>query len=122
MQTSGVMRRLLPGAALLACDVLLGWMNDHATDDVQAVALGLIIAGFGFGYWRPRLAWLTVPLLWLAIPISSVVGYATSYHPGRVKPAPLYQTLIALVFPALGAGIGYGVRTILVASRASNSR
>jgi len=117
MQTRHLMKRLVPWLVLLACDVLLGWMNYHATDDVQPVAAGLIAAGFGFALWRPRLVWLVVPLLWLAIPISCVVADANNYHPGVVKPAPLYETLIALVFPALGAALGAGAHWVLRESR-----
>jgi len=105
-RTPGVMKRLLPAVLVLAVDVVIGWLNYHAADDVQPVAAALIVAGFGFTFWRPRLAWLFIPALWLAIPASSVVGYATNYHPGLVKPAPLYETLIALVPTAFGAGAG----------------
>lgn len=98
---------MLPWAALAACDVLLAWMNYQATDDVQLVAAGLIACGFGFAYWRPRLAPLTVPLLWLSIPVSSLLfGSHSRDH------APLYETLIALVFPVLGAVLGAGARAL----------
>jgi hypothetical protein len=105
-RTPGLMKRLLPAVLLLAVDVVIGWLNYHAADDVQPVAAALIVAGFGFTFWRPRLAWLFIPALWLAVPASSVVGYAANYHPGVVKPAPLYETLVALIPTALGAGAG----------------
>ena len=115
-------RALVPWIVLVVVDVLLGWLNYSASDDVQPVAAGLLIAGFGFAFWRPRLAWLLVPLIWLAIPLSSIVAFANNHHPGLVKPHPLYETLIALIPVAIGAAAGYGVRTILVASRRSNIR
>jgi hypothetical protein len=101
--------RLAPWSLLGIADLTLGWLNYHAADDVQPVALGLILAGFGFAFWRPRLAWLWVPLLWLAIPLSGVVADANNYHPGLVKPHPLYETLVALVPVAAGALAGAGL-------------
>ena len=103
-RTPGLMKRLLPAALVLLADLIIGWLNYHAADDVQPVAAALIIAGFGFTFWRPRLAWWFVAVLWLAVPASSIVGYATNHHPGVAKPAPLYETLVALVPTALGAG------------------
>lgn len=107
-----MLTKALPWLVLLLIDGALGWMNFHATDDVQAVAAGLMVAGFGFALWRPRLVWLTVPLLWLSIPISGAVADAYNYHPGLVKPAPLYETLVALIPAVLGAGLGAGARWI----------
>ena len=101
--------RVGPWALLGIADLLLGWLNYHASDDVQPVALGLLLAGFGFALLRPRLTWLWVPLLWLAIPVSGVVADANNYHPGLVKPHPLYETLVALVPVALGALAGVGL-------------
>jgi hypothetical protein len=106
----GVGHILAAAAVLLASDVAIGWLNYHASDDVQLVALALIVAAFGFAAWRPRWAWLFVLLLWFAVPLSSIVGYANNYHPGLVKPAPLYETLVALIPTALGALFGAGAR------------
>jgi hypothetical protein len=114
------MRRLVPWVLLVLVDVALGWLNYHATDDVQPVAAGLLVAGFGFAFWRPRQAWLFVPLLWLAIPLSSVVADAGNYHPGLLKPHPLYETLVALIPTALGAAVGAGARWVVGQSRAQN--
>ena len=75
------MKRLLPWALLAASEVVIGWLNFHASDDVQPVAAALILAGFGFGYYRPRQAWLFAGLLWLAIPISGIYADAVNYHP-----------------------------------------
>jgi hypothetical protein len=122
MQTSLAVRRAGLWVALFAADALLGWMNYHATDDVQPVAAGLIAAGFAFTFARPRLTWAIVSLLWLAIPVSSVAGFITNYHPGPVKPAPLYETLIAVIFPAVGAAIGLGARRIFRSSGAAAPR
>jgi hypothetical protein len=112
------MRRIVPGLLLLLVDVVIGWLNYHASDDVQPVAAALIVAGFGFTLWRPRLAWLFIPALWVAVPASSVVGYATNYHPGLPKAAPLYETVVALIPTALGAAAGLGARWALGQSRA----
>lgn len=107
------MRRVVPWLLLVVVDLVIGWLNYHATDDVQVVAAALILAGFGFVLWRPRWAWLLIPALWLAIPASSIVAYATNYHPGVPKPAPLYETLIALIPAALGAAAALGARRAL---------
>ena len=104
------LRRLLPWALLVVVAAVLGWLNYHAADDVQPVAGGLIVAGFGYALWRPRLAWLFVIVLWLSIPISGVVADAGNYHPGLVKPHPLYESLVALVPAGLGALAGMAVR------------
>lgn len=103
-------RRWLPWLLLVLVDVVIGWLNYHASDDVQPVAAALIVAGFGFVLWRPRWAWFFIPALWLAIPASSIAGYATNYHPGIPKPAPLYETVVALIPTALGAAAGAGAR------------
>jgi hypothetical protein len=102
------MRRLIPAVLLVVVMAVIGWLNYHASDDVQPVAAALLLAGFGFTFWRPRLIWLFIPLLWVAVPASSIVGYAANYHPGIPKPAPLYETLVALIPTALGAAIGAG--------------
>ena len=107
------MKRLLPWALLAASEVALGWLNFHASDDVQPVAAALILAGFGFGYYRPRQAWLFAGLLWLAIPISGIYADAVNFHPGQVKPAPLSPTVIALVPVLLGAYAGAAARWLL---------
>ena len=106
------MRWVTPVILLLAAAIAIGWLNYHATDDVQPVAAALILAGFGFTFWRQRLAWLFIPALWLAVPVSSILGNAASYHPGHATPAPLYETLVALIPTALGAALGAGARWI----------
>jgi hypothetical protein len=105
--------RILPGprpaaalVLLVLVDVVIGWLNYHASDDVQLVALALILAGFGFTYWRPRWGWLFVLLLWVAVPVSSMLGNANNYHPGGIPPAPLYETTVALLPTAIGAAAG----------------
>jgi hypothetical protein len=112
------MRRAVPWAALVAAAVVIGWLNFHATDDVQPVAGALIVAAFGFAVYRPRLAWLFALLLWLAIPASGAYADAVNYHPGLVKPHPLYETLVALVPAGLGAAAGAGVGLL---ARAQNT-
>jgi hypothetical protein len=112
------MRRLVPLVALVMAAGVIGWLNYHATDDVQPVAAALLFAGFGFSFWRPRLAWMFVIVLWLAVPISGVIADANNYHPGLMKPHPLYETLIALIPTAAGALIGAGARWAVNAARA----
>jgi len=111
------MKRFVPWTILVACDLLIGWMNFHATDDVQAVAAALLGAGFGFGLYRPRRAWLFAVLLFLAIPLSGAYAEALGYHPGVTKPEPLYQTVIALLPSLAGAYAGVAVRSMLRRSR-----
>jgi hypothetical protein len=103
------LRRWSAWGLLALVAALIGWLNYHATDDVQAVAAGLLLAGFGFSFWRPRWAWLFVLVLWLAIPLSSVVADANNYTAG-LHPHPLYETLIALIPAVIGAVIGAGAR------------
>jgi hypothetical protein len=101
-------------ALLAACAAAVGWLNFHASDDVQPVAAALLVFGFGFGAHRPGRAWLAAVALFAAVPLSGVWADAASYHPGLVKPAPLYESVIALI-PALlgayaGAAVGWGMR------------
>ena len=106
--------KLAPWLLLIPIDVLLGVGNVKATDDVQPVAAGLLIAAFGYAFYRPRWSWLFALLLFASIPVSSALADG-GHH-------PLYETLVALIPAGVGAAAGYGVKTILVASRESNSR
>jgi hypothetical protein len=107
--------------ALLALGAaIVGWLNFHATDDVQAVAAALLLLAFGFGLHRPGRAWLFAALLFAAVPLSGAWADAVSYHPGVAKPAPLYESVVALI-PALlgayaGAGLRWGVRAFTIES------
>ena len=112
------MKRVVPWAVLVACDAAIGWMNFHATDDVQAVAAALVVAGFGYGLYRPGRAWLFAALLFLVIPLSAAYADAVGYHPGVSKPEPLYQSVIALVPSLAGAYGGVAVRWMVRGSRA----
>jgi hypothetical protein len=107
------MRRIVPWVVLAASATLVGWMNFHAGDDVQPVAAALLVAGFAFGAYRPRRAWLYVLLLFAAVPLSGAYADAVNYHLGQVKPAPLYESIIALAFPVVGAALGAGLRLVL---------
>jgi hypothetical protein len=102
-------KRWVPWAALLACDLVIGWMNLRATDDVQPVAAALMLAGFGFGLYRPWRAWLFAILLFVAIPISGAYADAINFHPGLTRPAPLYESLVALVPTLIGAYVGAAI-------------
>jgi hypothetical protein len=97
---------LLRGVLLALCAAVVGWLNFHATDDVQPVAAALLVFGFGFGASRPGRAWLYAIVLFAAVPLSGAWADAVSYHPGLVKPAPLYETVIALIPALLGAYAG----------------
>jgi hypothetical protein len=91
----------------------LGWLNYRATDDVQPVAAGLLVAGFGFSFWHPRLTWLFIAVLWLAIPVSGLVADANNVQHGLAKPHPLYETLVALIPAALGGIAGAATRWVV---------
>jgi hypothetical protein len=107
-------KRWVPWAVLLACEGAIGWVNLRATDDVQPVAGALMLAGFGFGLYRPWRAWLFAVLLFVAIPISGAYADAINFHPGVVNPAPLYESLVApaltLIGAYVGAAIGWALR------------
>lgn len=102
--------RLAPLPLLVLCAAATGWLNLHATDDVQPVAALLLFAGFGFGAYRPHRAWLFAVLLFAAVPLSSLWGDAVAYHPGLARPHPLYETAVALIPALAGAYLGAGVR------------
>lgn len=110
------MLAILPWVVLGGCDLLVGWMNFRAADDVQAVAVALLIGGFAFGAYRPQRWWLFAVLLFLAVPLSGAYADVVNNHPGLLKPAPLYESIIALVFPVVGALLGAGVRTLVGSS------
>jgi hypothetical protein len=111
-------KRLRPWAILVACDVLIGWMNFHAADDVQPVAAALMLGGFGFGLYWPGRAWLYAVILFLAIPVSGAYANALNYHPGVARPAPLYESIVALIPALIGAYAGAGARWVVRGSRA----
>jgi hypothetical protein len=113
MTSTAPLRRTIPWVALLACAALVGWLNFHAADDVQPVAAVLLLAGFAFGAYRPGRAWVFVLLLFAAVPLSGAYADALNYHPGQVKPAPLYESIIALIFPVVGAAVGAGMRMLM---------
>jgi hypothetical protein len=111
------MKRLLPWVLLAGSEIVIGWMNFHASEDVQPVAAALILAGFGFGFYRPRQAWLFAALLWLVIPVSGIYADAMNYHPGQVKPEPIFTTVIALIPTLIGAYVGAGASWLLPSLR-----
>jgi hypothetical protein len=110
-------RRLLPWLALLAAAALVGWLDFHAGDGVQPVAGALLVLGFGFGWHRPRRAWLLAAVLFLAVPAAETARDALAYHPGAVKPAPLYESVLALVPALVGAYAGAGLRRLARTAR-----
>jgi hypothetical protein len=101
---------LLRRTLLALAGATVGWLNFHATDDVQAVAAALLLFAFGFGLHRPGRAWLYAVLLFAAVPLSGAWADAVSHHPGAAKPAPLYESIVALVPALLGAYAGAGLR------------
>jgi len=105
---------LLRRALLVLAAAVVGWLNFHASDDVQLVAAALLVFGFGFGVRRPGRAWLYAVILFAAVPLSGAWADAVSYHPGVAKPAPLYESIVALIPAMLGAGagaaVGWGLR------------
>lgn len=103
-------RLVVPGLVLVGCDVLVGWLNYHAADDVQVVAGALLVIAFGFAAWKPKWAWVVIPVLWFSIPVSGILADANNYHPGLVKPHPIYETLAALIPTVVGALLGLGTR------------
>jgi hypothetical protein len=103
------------GLALLVIDAALAWGNLHATDDVQPVVLLLVLASFGFGFYRPKWSWLFALLLFAAIPASTIWAYASNY-PVYGGHHPVYEELIALIPVALGAGAGAVARRALRSS------
>ncbi|HXM57145.1 MAG TPA: hypothetical protein VOB72_17225 [Candidatus Dormibacteraeota bacterium] len=100
------LRRLV----LAVCAAIVGWLNFHASDDVQPVAAALLVFGFGFGLHRPSRAWLYAVLLFAAVPVSGAWADAVNYHPGLVKPHPLYESLVALVPALIGVYTAAAVR------------
>jgi hypothetical protein len=102
--------RLLPWLLLVLCGAVIGWLNFHASDDVQPVAAALLLSGGAFGLHRPGRAWLFAALLFLAVPLSGAWADAVSYHPGPLRPHPLYESAVALIPALLGAYTGAGIR------------
>ena len=106
--------------ALLALGgALVAWLNYQASDDVQPVAAALLLLGFAFGAHRPGRAWLYALLLFAAVPASGAWANAMSHHPGVAEPAPLYESIVALIPALLGAYAGAGLRWATRARRAS---
>jgi len=106
---------------LLLVDLALAWGNLHAADDVQPVVALLLLASFGFGFYRPRWSWLFALLLFAAIPTSTAWAYATHY-PVYGGHHPLYEELIALIPVAIGAAAGAGARLAMLSPRENTSR
>lgn len=107
-------RPLVRCALLALCASVVGWLDFHATDDVQPVAAALLVFGFGFGAHRPGRALRYALALTAAVPVAE--AWAAVSH-GPASPWQLlsaYQSVIAII-PALvgayaGAAVGWGVR------------
>lgn len=84
----------------------VGWLNYSATDDVQGVALALLVFSFVASLTHRARFWWPAFTLWVAVPLSGAVADALNHHPGVSRPAPLYETLLALIFPLTGALLG----------------
>jgi len=102
--------RLLRWALLALCAAVVGWLDVHATDDVQPVVAALLVFGFGFGAHRPARAWLAALALFAAVPLAELWADVAHLHPAAIPPAPLYETVIALIPALLGAYAGAAVR------------
>jgi hypothetical protein len=94
---------------LVLCAAVVGWLNLHTTDDVQPVAAALLVFGFGFGLHRPGRAWLYALALFAAVPLSGAWADAASSYTGLAKPAPLFESAVALIPAVLGACTGAAV-------------
>ena len=97
---------LLRWALLATCALVVGWLDVHATDDVQPVAAALLVAGFGFGLHRPARAGGYALALFAAVPLAE----AFRQHVAGAQPAPPYGAVIALVPALVGAYAGAAVR------------
>jgi len=105
---------LLRAGLLALCADVVGWLDFHATDDVQPVAAALLLFGFGFGVHRPARAWRYALVLFAAVPVAEA-WFVISH--GLASPSRLLsvsQSVIALI-PALlgacsGAAVGWGAR------------
>ena len=91
------MRRLVPGLLLVLVDVVIGWLNYHASDDVQPVAAALIVAGFG---GLGRFAEPSV-LIMVSLAENAKHGYAITLDVERVAgirlgPGTLYGAIARL--------------------------
>lgn len=95
---------------LLLGALIVGWLNYMATDDVQGVALALLVFSYAALLTRPARFWWPALVLWTAVPLSQALAGALNHHPGVSRPAPLYETLMALIFPLAGALLGAGTR------------
>ena len=94
---------LVRGALLALCAAVVGWLDFHATDDVQPVAAALLVLGFGFGVHRPARAWLHALVLFAAVPVAE--AWHAMAH-GQVSPWQLlsvYQSVLALIPALVGA-------------------
>jgi hypothetical protein len=113
------LRQLWPGPLLRwtllgLCAAVVGWLDFHATDDVQPVAAALLVFGFGFGVHRPARALGYALALFAAVPVAEVLHAVTHGLVSYWQLLPVYQSVIALI-PALvgsyaGAVAGWGVR------------
>ena len=93
-------------ALLGLCAAVVGWLDFHATDDVQPVAAAMLVFGFGFGVHRPARAWLHGLVLFAGVPVAE--AWHLVAH-GLVSPwqlLPVSQSVIALTPALLGAYAG----------------
>jgi hypothetical protein len=108
-------RRIAPWLLLVLATIVVGWLNYHATDDVQAVAAALLVFGFAFGFRQPGLAWLFAIVLFLGVPVSGEWAALTGYHAALLRPHPLYESLVALIPALVGAYAGAVTRVLTAA-------
>jgi hypothetical protein len=99
---------LLSWALLVVAAVVVGWLDVHATDDVQPVAAALLVFGFAFGFWRHSPALLVALVLFAAVPLGEMWAHQLRVAP----PHPLYESLVALIPALLGSLTGSGIRRL----------
>jgi hypothetical protein len=96
-------------ALLVLCAAVVGWLDFHATDDVQPAAAALLVFGFGFGLHRPARAWLCALVLFAAVPVAEA-WHAVARGPVLPWQVPsVYESAIALLPALLGAAAGAAV-------------
>ena len=100
---------LLVGECLVAI-LAIGYLNLH-TDEVPVVLFGVILAAFGLGLARPRMARRWALLAGLAVPGSAALALLLQFPVPYVNDlGNVVTSFVAIVPGLLGAYLGAGVR------------